>query len=55
MNRTWTLQDQDNKGLVEEEEEAAEEPVFVLTDEWREFFAASEAKRKLAKKQAKKK
>lgn len=24
-----------------------EEPVFVLTDEWREFFARSEAKRKL--------
>lgn len=23
-----------------------EEPVFVLTDEWREFFAKSEAKRK---------
>ncbi|KAK2406140.1 hypothetical protein P8452_68499 [Trifolium repens] len=31
-----------------------DEPVFVLTDEWREFFAKSQAKRKLEKKQAKK-
>ncbi|XP_044493055.1 SKI/DACH domain-containing protein 1-like [Mangifera indica] len=53
--QTWTLQDEENTGLAEEEEEEAEEPIFVLTDEWREFFAASEAKRKLAKKQAKKK
>ncbi|GLT28153.1 hypothetical protein SLA2020_031050 [Shorea laevis] len=36
---------------VEEEEE---EPVFVLTEEWREFFAKSEAKRKQEKKQVKK-
>ncbi|XP_020206404.1 uncharacterized protein LOC109791513 [Cajanus cajan] len=35
-------------------EEEDDEPVFVLTDEWREFFAKSEAKRKLEKKQAKK-
>ncbi|XP_042459179.1 SKI/DACH domain-containing protein 1-like [Zingiber officinale] len=28
-----------------------EEVVFVLTEEWREFFAKSEAKRKLAKQQ----
>lgn len=47
MSRTWTLQDEENTGLAEEEEEEAEEPIFVLTDEWREFFAASEAKRKL--------
>ncbi|XWS47194.1 hypothetical protein CRYUN_Cryun14cG0132100 [Craigia yunnanensis] len=39
----------------EEEEEEEEEPMFVLTDEWREFFAKSEAKRKLEKKQAEKK
>ncbi|XP_041992380.1 SKI/DACH domain-containing protein 1-like [Salvia splendens] len=38
----------------ENEEEEEEDPIFVLTDEWREFFAKSEAKRKLAKKQAKK-
>ncbi|XP_027337671.1 uncharacterized protein LOC113851404 [Abrus precatorius] len=35
-------------------EEADDEPVFVLTDEWREFFAKSEARRKLEKKQDKK-
>jgi hypothetical protein len=28
-------------------DEEDDEPVFVLTDEWREFFAKSEAKRKL--------
>ncbi|XP_057457865.1 uncharacterized protein LOC130748648 [Lotus japonicus] len=35
-------------------EEEDDEPVFVLTDEWREFFAKSEAKRKIEKKQGKK-
>lgn len=30
-----------------EEEEDEEEILFVLTDEWKEFFAKSEAKRKL--------
>eukprot|EP00268_Persea_americana_P063687 TRINITY_DN828_c0_g1_i2.p1 TRINITY_DN828_c0_g1~~TRINITY_DN828_c0_g1_i2.p1 ORF type:complete len:142 (+),score=37.84 TRINITY_DN828_c0_g1_i2:140-565(+) len=40
--------------LYEEEEEEEEEPVFVLTDEWMEFFAKSEAKRRLDKQQAKK-
>uniref|UniRef100_F6I7H4 Uncharacterized protein n=1 Tax=Vitis vinifera TaxID=29760 RepID=F6I7H4_VITVI len=50
MNRI--LQEQKHEGLEEEEDE---EPVFVLTDEWMEFFAKSEAKRKLEKKQAKKK
>ncbi|PAN26869.1 hypothetical protein PAHAL_5G043900 [Panicum hallii] len=30
-----------------------EEPVFVLTDEWAEFFAKSDAKRRLAKQQKK--
>ncbi|KAL2319299.1 hypothetical protein Fmac_028268 [Flemingia macrophylla] len=34
-------------------EEEDDEPVFVLTDGWREFFAKSEARRKLEKKQAK--
>lgn len=37
----------------EEWEEEEEDPVFVLTDEWREFFAKSEAKRRSAKKLAK--
>ncbi|XP_034689580.1 SKI/DACH domain-containing protein 1-like [Vitis riparia] len=46
------LQEQKHEGLEEEDDE---EPVFVLTDEWMEFFAKSEAKRKLEKKQAKKK
>ncbi|CAN6684821.1 unnamed protein product [Malus baccata var. baccata] len=32
-------------GVLEEEED--DEPIFVLTDEWKEFFAKSEAKRKL--------
>lgn len=27
--------------------EEDDEPVFVMTDEWREFFAKSEARRKL--------
>ncbi|URE41595.1 hypothetical protein MUK42_34525 [Musa troglodytarum] len=45
-------QEQDwNENQVPEEEE---EDVFVLTDEWMEFFAKSEAKRKLAKQQKKK-
>ncbi|KAA8550576.1 hypothetical protein F0562_002260 [Nyssa sinensis] len=43
---------EENVGLEEEDEE---DPVFVLTDEWREFFAKSEAKRRSAKKQARKK
>ena len=42
------LQVQKYEGLEEEvEEEEDDEPIFVLTDEWREFFAKSEAKRKL--------
>ncbi|XP_021273886.1 SKI/DACH domain-containing protein 1-like isoform X1 [Herrania umbratica] len=53
---TLVLQEQECEGLEEGEvEEEDEEPIFVLTDEWREFFAKSEAKRKLEKKQAKKK
>ncbi|XP_052211045.1 uncharacterized protein LOC127813937 [Diospyros lotus] len=43
------------EGTEEVAEEDEEEPVFVLTDEWREFFAKSEAKRRLSKKQARKK
>uniref|UniRef100_A0A5B7CBY5 Putative SKI family transcriptional corepressor 2-like n=1 Tax=Davidia involucrata TaxID=16924 RepID=A0A5B7CBY5_DAVIN len=50
------MMQEENVGLEEEEEEEdEEEPIFVLTDEWREFFAKSEAKRRLAKKQARKK
>ncbi|XP_048422708.1 transcription factor MafB-like [Pyrus x bretschneideri] len=41
------------EGVVEEEED--DEPIFVLTDEWKEFLAKCEAKRKLEKQQAKKK
>ncbi|KAB2602171.1 histidine-rich protein [Pyrus ussuriensis x Pyrus communis] len=41
----------DDGGLEEEEDD---DPVFVLTDEWKEFFAKSGAKRKLEKQQAKK-
>jgi hypothetical protein len=33
--------------LEGEEVEEDEEPVFVLTDEWAEFFAKADAKRKL--------
>ncbi|XP_058196618.1 uncharacterized protein LOC131312699 [Rhododendron vialii] len=46
---------QDQEGNEEAFEEVDEDPVFILTDEWREFFAKSEAKRRLAKKQARKK
>ncbi|KAK9159911.1 hypothetical protein Syun_006252 [Stephania yunnanensis] len=42
------------EGFEEEVEEDDGEPVFVMTDEWVEFFAKSEAKRKLEKKLAKK-
>ncbi|KAL6214314.1 hypothetical protein ACLB2K_013750 [Fragaria x ananassa] len=55
------LQEQNHDGVAfeEEEEEDDEDPIFVLTDEWKEFFAKSEAKRKLGtpfleRKQAKK-
>nr|KJB08794.1 hypothetical protein B456_001G104200 [Gossypium raimondii] len=43
------LQEQEYEQLqqVEEEDDEEDEPIFVLTDEWREFFAKSEAKRKL--------
>lgn len=40
------LQDQ-NHGALALEEEDDDDPIFVLTDEWKEFFAKSEAKRKL--------
>ncbi|XP_008794640.3 uncharacterized histidine-rich protein DDB_G0274557-like [Phoenix dactylifera] len=46
------LQQQEWRGDQELEDE--EEDVFVLTDEWREFFAKSEAKRRLAKQRKKK-
>ncbi|XP_027178689.1 SKI/DACH domain-containing protein 1-like [Coffea eugenioides] len=50
------LEEEEHQQLYEEEEEEeeAQDPVFVLTDEWREFFAKSEAKRRLAKKQSRK-
>ncbi|RZC62158.1 hypothetical protein C5167_023896 [Papaver somniferum] len=38
---------------LEEEQEEEEEAMYVMTDEWLEFFAKSEAKRKLEKQQAK--
>lgn len=40
-------QDEIKKPEPEEEEEEEEEPIFVLTDEWKEFFAKSEARRRL--------
>lgn len=40
-----TLQVEQGEEVFLEEDE--EEPVFVLTDEWAEFFAKSEAKRRL--------
>ncbi|XP_017238956.1 uncharacterized protein LOC108211781 [Daucus carota subsp. sativus] len=49
---TQLILEGDGKGLEAEDEV---EYAFVLTDEWKEFFAKSEAKRRLAKKQAKKK
>lgn len=47
------LQEQQKHGEIgdvvgfEEGEEEDDDPVFVLTDEWKEFFAKSEAKRRL--------
>lgn len=41
----YTRMIEDDIELLEDEED--EDPVFVLTDEWREFFAKSEAKRRL--------
>ncbi|KAJ7961605.1 SKI/DACH domain-containing protein 1-like [Quillaja saponaria] len=41
------LQEQEHEDFLEEEDD---EPVFVLTDEWREFFAKSEARRRLGSK-----
>ncbi|KAB1225545.1 hypothetical protein CJ030_MR1G002454 [Morella rubra] len=37
-------QEQEHVGFEDDEED---DPVFILTDEWREFFAKSEEKRKL--------
>ncbi|XP_010696235.2 uncharacterized protein LOC104908782 [Beta vulgaris subsp. vulgaris] len=41
-------------GIDESEDVEDEEPIFVMTDEWSEFFAKSEARRREAKKLAKK-
>lgn len=41
------LEQQDYEQQEEAFDNDEEEPVFVLTDEWREFFARSEAKRNL--------
>ncbi|KAL9397755.1 hypothetical protein Peur_012008 [Populus x canadensis] len=49
------LQEPECDVLEEEEEEDDDDPIFVLTDEWREFFARSEARRKLEKQRGKKK
>ncbi|GAB4841457.1 hypothetical protein Ancab_022174 [Ancistrocladus abbreviatus] len=49
-----STQNLQEEAYQEFEEEADEDPIFVLTDEWREFFAKSEARRREAKKQAKK-
>ncbi|KAH7517597.1 hypothetical protein FEM48_Zijuj09G0081800 [Ziziphus jujuba var. spinosa] len=47
------LKEQEN-AFEEEDDDDDDDPVFVLTDEWKEFFAKSEAERKLKKKQANK-
>ncbi|KAI5422952.1 hypothetical protein KIW84_046104 [Lathyrus oleraceus] len=39
---------QEPERIVFDGVEEDDEPVFVMTDEWREFFAKSEARRKLA-------
>ncbi|KAI3694391.1 hypothetical protein L1987_77356 [Smallanthus sonchifolius] len=44
-----------SEALMMQDRNEEEEFIFVLTDEWKELFAKSEAKRRLAKKQAKKK
>ncbi|KAL9360842.1 hypothetical protein Peur_048965 [Populus x canadensis] len=49
------LQEPECDVLEEEEDDDDDDPIFVLTDEWREFFARSEARRKLEKQQGKKK
>lgn len=38
---------QEQERIVFDGVEEDDEPVFVMTDEWREFFAKSEARRKL--------
>lgn len=48
------LQAEQGEEVYLEEEDEEEEPVFVLTDEWAEFFARADAKRKLAKQQQRK-
>ncbi|KAG9446080.1 hypothetical protein H6P81_012208 [Aristolochia fimbriata] len=49
----WTVAPEEQAEELDEVEE--EEPVYVLTDEWMEFFAKSEAKRKSEKQQKQKK
>lgn len=44
LNRMLQEQEQEHVGFEDDEED---DPVFILTDEWREFFAKSEEKRKL--------
>lgn len=39
---------EENLELEEEEEEEEGDVVFVMTDEWKEFFAKSEAKRRFS-------
>ncbi|PKA54876.1 hypothetical protein AXF42_Ash000711 [Apostasia shenzhenica] len=52
-SETWIpTKDEENFEMMDAEEEEGEEDIFVLTDEWREFFAKSEAKRKLGKQQS---
>ncbi|CAA7404736.1 unnamed protein product [Spirodela intermedia] len=51
--QTWTGQLGDELGGEENEEEKGED-IYVLTDEWAEFFAKSEAKRQLERRQKKK-
>uniref|UniRef100_A0A1D1Z8U0 Transducin-like enhancer protein 1 n=1 Tax=Anthurium amnicola TaxID=1678845 RepID=A0A1D1Z8U0_9ARAE len=51
LEETWTGELEDEQG----DDEEGEEYVYVLTDEWAEFFAKSEAKRLLERKKKKQK
>ncbi|XP_065875500.1 uncharacterized protein [Euphorbia lathyris] len=49
------ISEEPKQNELDNEDEDEDDPIFVLTDEWREYFAKSEAKRKLDKQLAKKK
>ncbi|WCJ37962.1 hypothetical protein M5689_019050 [Euphorbia peplus] len=49
------VEEEPKQNEFDNEDEQEDDPIFVLTDEWRDYFAKSEAKRKLEKQLAKKK